>query len=145
MENLKFGWRQSSRSGMYHYVPDYTSRDTHTLRSLCWKFSMDRVYARTKEFLEKFEILDVSEICHICELKLKNRQQNDFKKEILEEINKIPTHDGYVLKKATCSEESCNNSGVAFVSVNNPNDNHYCTKHNLQVTETVRQEKEVIL
>ncbi len=142
MEGLKFGWLQSSRSGMYHYVPDYTSRDTDTLKSLCWKFSMDRVYAKTKEFLKKFEILDVSEICHICELKLKNKKQNDSKKEILEETNIVSISDTYILRKVTCYEESCNETGISFVSIHNEQA-HYCIKHNLRVAETIRKEKEV--
>jgi len=100
LEGLGFGWRALPRSGTYHYVPDHTSRDTDMLKSLCWKLSMNRVYAKSKEFLEKFEIQDVSKICHICELKLKNKNQNDFKIETLAEINHIPISDVYILKKS---------------------------------------------
>jgi len=143
LEGLKFGWRKSSRSGMYHYVPDYTSRDTGTLRSLCSKLSIDRVYAKTKEFLEKFEILDVSIICHICELKLEQRKQNNSKKQLLDEINDISIHNTHILKKVTCSEESCNETGISFVSVNDEKD-HYCIKHNLRVIQTI-QKLEVVV
>jgi len=144
LENLKFGWRVSTRSGMYHYVPDYMSRDTDMLKSLCWKFSINRVHAKSKEFLKKFEILDVSKICHICELKLKNKKYNDYKKEILEEINKISTHDTHILKKVTCSEKSCHERGISFVSTHKEQA-HYCIKHNLKVAETIRKEKEIII
>ena len=144
MEKLKFGWRKSSRSGTYHYVPDYTSRDTDTLRSLCNKFSMDRVYAKTKEFLEKFEILDAYVICNICELKLEQRKQNNFKKQLLDEINNISIHNTHILKKVTCSEESCNETGMSFVSIHNEQA-HYCIKHNLLVIQTIQKEKEVVV
>jgi len=145
LEGLGFGWRALPRSGTYHYVPDHTSRDTDTLRSLCWELSINRVYAKGKEFLEKFEILDVSKICHICELKLKNKNQNDFKKEILAEINNVSTSDVYILNKVSCSEENCHETGISFVSVNSPEKDHYCIKHNLRVTATIRKQKEVIV
>jgi|APSaa5957512535_1039671.scaffolds.fasta_scaffold89893_2 hypothetical protein len=142
MEGLRFGWVLGVRSGIHHYISDFTHKDS--AGSLCNKLALEKYYAKKKEYLEKFEILDVTTICPACELKLQDKIQNDSKNEILEQINNASISDGFVLKKFMCAEESCVTSGVAFVSINSPNDQHYCIQHNLRVQETILKEKELV-
>ena len=142
MEGLKFGWRKPNRSNTYHYIADFSNKSGNTW-SLCYKHIVDVFYAKNIEFLEKYEILDTSKICHICELKLQQIKQNNSKKETLTEINEISVSDGHVLKNVLCSQENCKNSGVAFVSIIDEEKPHYCIKHNLRVQETIRKEKEL--
>jgi hypothetical protein len=137
MEGLTNGWVKSDISGKYHHIRRDINSDELATSSCGFK---TRKFA---EILKKFEILDVSKICITCELKLKNKKQNDSKKQILTEINEMSVSTGHILKKVICQEEDCNVSGMTFVSMNNEEKPHYCIKHNLRVQLTIQKEKKL--
>jgi len=143
MEGLKFGWVRPVRKDICHYIEDFSHVVTGNVNSLCNEYHIKAHHGRNKEFLEKYEILDTSTICHVCELKLKQLEQNNSKKEILDEINNTSVSYGYVLRNVVCSDENCNEKGITFVSITDEEKPHYCIKHNLRVQETIRKEKKL--
>lgn len=144
MDGQKYGWVITLRSNTYHYIRDFThKRDYEAVYSLCKKKGIEVSHAKNRIFLEKFEILTNNTICSICELKLDQLNQNNSKKEILTEINNVS--DGYFLRNVTCSEETCNEKGMAFVSIIDDEEKpHYCIIHNIRIQETIRKEKELV-
>lgn len=146
MEGLKFGWRRTARSDTYHYIRDFSHKANYeTITSLCTEKSIEVGYAKTKIFLKEFEIDIQYNICHTCKLKLEQIKQNDSKKETLAETNEMSVRNGYVLQKVICAEETCDENGTAFVSINDEEKPHYCIKHNLLVQETIKKEKKLVV
>ena len=94
--------------------------------------------------MEKYEIPTQYNICTICQVNLEQLNQNQLKKEILNDICELSVYDTHVLKKVICSEPGCKVSGVSFVSISHEEKPHYCLTHNLRVTEILRLEKELI-
>lgn len=145
MEGLEFGWRKAVRKQLYHYVPNFSNRFNENVYSLCGQYQIDALYGKSVEFLKIEEILDQSQICHTCEIKLQRREDNKKKKQILTEItNEFSNHVEY-LKETTCSEDGCFETGLVPITTSESfkEKPHYCLEHNPRVQKSIIKTKEI--